>query len=56
MEREEVDPNRSEHAYVKRNPEPDTRRHRREVFTRRGLRQPQISTCVRRVRCVACDT
>ena len=39
MEREEVDPNRNEHANVKGDPKPDTRRHGRETFTQRATRQ-----------------
>ena len=39
MEREEVDPNRNEYAYVKGDPKPDTRRHGGETFMQRGAQQ-----------------
>jgi hypothetical protein len=39
VEREEIDPNRYEHANMKGDPKPDTRRHRGEIFMQRGTRQ-----------------
>ena len=35
----EVDPNRNEHANVKGDPKPDTRRHGGETFMHRGTQQ-----------------
>jgi transcription elongation factor GreA len=49
LERDEVDRNCDEDAYVKGDPEPDARRHRGQVFMPRDLRQPQISTGARGV-------
>jgi len=39
VKREEVDPDRDEHANVKGDPKPDTRRHGVEIFMQRGARQ-----------------
>ncbi len=39
MEREEIDSDRNEHAYMKGDPKPDARPHRGEVFMRVGTRQ-----------------
>jgi hypothetical protein len=39
VEREEVDPNRNEHANVKSDPKPDTRGHGGETFMQWGARQ-----------------
>ena len=43
MEREEVDPNRNEHANVKGDPKPDARRHAGQGFMRKAVRQSQIA-------------
>jgi hypothetical protein len=43
MEREEVDPNRNEHANVKGDPKPDARRHSGQGFMRKAVRQSQIA-------------
>jgi hypothetical protein len=42
-ESEQVDPNGNEHANVKRDPEPDARRHAGEGFMRKAVRQSQIA-------------
>ena len=42
-ERKEIDSNSDKHADVKRDPKPDARRHRGEVFMLRGARQSQIA-------------
>ena len=39
MEREEIDSDRNEHADVKGDPKPDTRRHGGETFMQRGAQQ-----------------
>jgi len=43
VEREEVDPNRNEHANVKGDPKPDARRHSGQGFMRKAVRQSQIA-------------
>ena len=55
FEGDKIDRKRGKNTDVKGDPKPNTRRHRCEAFMPRRLRQPQISTRVRRVRCVACN-
>lgn len=43
MKRKEIDSNGDEHAYVKRDPKPDARRHGGEVFMLQAPRQSQIA-------------
>ena len=43
MERQQIDPNGDEHAKVKRDPEPDARRHAGQSFIRKAVRQSQIA-------------
>src|SRR5262249_4578442 len=42
-EREQINPNGDEHANVKSDPEPDARRHARQGFMRKAVRQSQIA-------------
>lgn len=43
MESKQVDPDGDEHANVKRDPEPNARRHSEQGFTRKAVRQSQIA-------------